>query len=120
MGIRTGQQYLDQLNAMTPEIYVNGEKITSHVADHPLFRNLASTYAHLFDMQHDPAHQGDLTYPSPATGDLVNASFLIPRSEGDLVKRRKAFSAWTGYSHGFLGRSGDYMNSSLTALASAA
>ena len=27
MGIRTGQQYLDKLNAMTPEIYVNGEKI---------------------------------------------------------------------------------------------
>ena len=84
MGIRTGQQYLDKLNAMTPEIYVNGEKITSRVADHPLFRNIARTYAHLFDMQHDPAHQDQLTYASPSTGDLVNASFLIPRSEADL------------------------------------
>ncbi|HET9082220.1 MAG TPA: 4-hydroxyphenylacetate 3-monooxygenase, oxygenase component [Trebonia sp.] len=119
MGIRTGRQYLDKLNGMTPEIYVNGEKITSNVASHPLFRNNARTYAHLFDLQHDPAHSGDLTYASPATGDLVNASFLIPRSEADLVRRRKAYSAWTGYSHGFLGRSGDYMNSSLTALASA-
>ena len=119
MGIRTGQQYLDKLNAMTPEIYVNGEKITSRVADHPLFRNLARTYAHLFDMQHDPVHQGQLTYASPSTGDLVNASFLIPRSEADLVRRRTAFSAWTAYSHGFLGRSGDYMNSAVTALASA-
>ena len=119
MGIRTGQQYMDKLNAMTPELYVNGEKITSHVADHPLFRNLARTYAHLFDMQHDPAHQGQLTYASPSTGDLVNTSFLIPRSEADLVRRRTAFSAWTAHSHGFLGRSGDYMNSAITALASA-
>ena len=111
MGIRTGRQYLDKLNGMTPEIYVNGEKITSGVADHPLFRNNARTYAHLFDMQHDPVHQAALSYPSPGTGDLVSASFLIPRSEADLIRRRKAFSAWTGFSHGFLGRSGDYMNS---------
>ncbi len=119
MGIRTGQQYLDKLNGMTPEIYVNGEKITSNVADHPVFRASARTYAHLFDMQHDPAHSDALTCPSPGTGDLVSASFLIPRSEADLLRRRAAFSAWTGFSHGFLGRSGDYMNSSLTALASA-
>ena len=120
MGIRTGKQYLDKLNAMTPEIYINGEKVTSGVAGHPVFRDNARTFARLFDMQHDPVHQGDLTYRSPSTGDQVNASFLIPRTEADLVSRRKAFSAWTGYSHGFLGRSGDYMNSALTALASAA
>ncbi len=120
MGIRTGKQYLDKLNSMSPRIYVNGEKITSDVAEHPLFRNNARTYAHLFDMQHDPVYSDDLTFTSPDTGERVNTSFLIPRSEADLVRRRKAFTAWTDYSHGFLGRSGDYMNSSLTALASAA
>jgi 4-hydroxyphenylacetate 3-monooxygenase len=83
-------------------------------------QRIARTYAHLFDLQHDPEHQAALTYASPASGDLVSASFLIPRSEADLVRRRAAFAAWTGYSHGFLGRSGDYMNSALTALASAA
>ncbi|HVT70799.1 MAG TPA: hypothetical protein VHF26_23830, partial [Trebonia sp.] len=41
------------------------DKFTSGVADHPLFRDSARTYAHLFDMQHDPAHAGDLTCPSP-------------------------------------------------------
>jgi 4-hydroxyphenylacetate 3-monooxygenase len=119
VGIRTGRQYLDKLNAMTPEIYINGEKITSGVADHPLFRNLARTYAHLFDMQHDPEHAAALTVTAPATGKTINTSFLIPRSQADLVRRREAFTAWTGYSHGFLGRTGDYMNSALTALASA-
>jgi 4-hydroxyphenylacetate 3-monooxygenase len=119
VGIRTGKQYLDKLNGMTPQIYADGEKVTSDVTEHPLFRNNARTYAHLFDMQHDPVYADDLTCASPATGERVNASFLIPRSEADLIRRRKAFSAWTDFSHGFLGRSGDYMNSALTALASA-
>ncbi len=119
MGIRTGSQYLDRLNAMTPRIYVDGELVSSGVADHPLFGNLARSYAHLFDMQHDPAHSDALTFTDPATGERTAASFLIPRGEADLVRRRAAFTAWTGFSHGFLGRSGDYMNSSLTALASA-
>ena len=118
MGIRTGRQYLDKLNGMTPEIYINGEKITASVADHPLFRNLTRTYAHLFDMQHDPEHAAALTVTEPATG-TINASFLIPRTEADLVRRRRAVTAWADYSHGFLGRTGDYMNSALTALASA-
>jgi aromatic ring hydroxylase len=66
-------------------------------------------------MQHDPVHAGALTVTEPSTGELVNASFLIPRTEADLVKRREAVTAWNGYSHGFLGRTGDYMNSALTA-----
>ena len=55
MGARTGAQYLESLNAMTPEIYVAGERVTSGVADHPMFANNARTYARLFAMQHDPA-----------------------------------------------------------------
>lgn len=119
MGARTGQQYLDKLNSMTPELYVDGEKVTSKVADHPAFRNNALTYAKLFDLQHDPAHRDVLTYESPATGERVGTSFLVPRTEEDLKRRRAAFSVWAQYSNGFLGRSGDYMNSSLTALSTA-
>ncbi len=119
MGIRTGAQFLDKLNSMTPELYIDGEKITSKVAEHPLFRNNARTYAHLYDMQHDPQFQEALTFKSPTTGDLVGASFLVPRTVDDLVKRREAISTWAEYSGGFLGRSGDYMNSSLTALSTA-
>ncbi|MER7860697.1 4-hydroxyphenylacetate 3-monooxygenase, oxygenase component [Amycolatopsis japonica] len=119
MGARTGQQYLDKLNAMTPELYVDGEKVTAKVAEHPAFRNNALTYAKLFDLQHDPAHRDVLTYESPTTGERVGMSFLVPRSEEDLKRRRAAFSVWAEYSNGFLGRTGDYMNSSLTALSTA-
>ncbi|MDQ4046060.1 MAG: 4-hydroxyphenylacetate 3-monooxygenase, oxygenase component, partial [Actinomycetota bacterium] len=80
MGIRTGQQYLDKLNGMTPHIVIEGEVVREKVAEHPAFRNVAKSYAKLFDMQHDKRHQEVLTYPSPTTGDLVNASFLVPRT----------------------------------------
>ncbi|MCG2624038.1 4-hydroxyphenylacetate 3-monooxygenase, oxygenase component [Arthrobacter sp. I2-34] len=119
MGIRTGQQYLDKLNSMHPHVVINGEVVSEKIAEHPMFRNNARTYAKLFDMQHDPKYQEALTYTSPTTGDLVNASFLVPRTIEDLGRRRRAISTWAEFSHGFLGRSGDYMNSSLTALSTA-
>jgi 4-hydroxyphenylacetate 3-monooxygenase len=119
MGIRTGQQYLDGVNARSPHIVVDGEIVTSNAADHPAFRENARTFAALFDLQHDPQHHAALTYPSPSTGDPVSTSFLVPRTEGDLRRRRAAHSTWAEWSQGFLGRSGDYLNSSLTALSAA-
>lgn len=119
MGIRTGAQYLEKLNAMHPHIAIDGEVISSKVAEHPAFKNVAQTYAKLFDLQHDPRYQAALTYTSPTTGDLVNASFLVPHTEKDLVRRREAMNVWAQYTNGFLGRTADYMNSALTALSTA-
>jgi 4-hydroxyphenylacetate 3-monooxygenase len=119
MGIRTGQQYLDKLNSMNPHVLIDGEMVTGKIADHPSFRNVARTYAKLFDMQHDPKYADALTYESPTTGDRVNASFLMPRTKEDLEHRHAAIRTWAEYSLGFLGRTGDYMNGALTALAAA-
>ncbi|NUP75365.1 MAG: 4-hydroxyphenylacetate 3-monooxygenase, oxygenase component, partial [Sinomonas sp.] len=119
MGIRTGQQFLDKHNSMRPHLVIDGEVVTENLTEHPSFRGLAHTYAKLFDLQHDAEFQGKLTFASPTTGDLVNASFLVPRTKEDLVKRREASSVWAEYSNGFLGRTGDYLNSALTALSGA-
>ena len=119
MGIRTGQQFLDKLNSMRPHLVIDGEVVSENLTEYRAFRGLARTYASLFDMQHDPQFRDRLTYPSPTTGESVNASFLVPRSKEDLAKRRDAMSVWAEYSNGFLGRTGDYMNSALTALSAA-
>lgn len=119
MGIRTGQQYLDKLNSMKPHVLIDGEVVSENVADHPAFAPVARTYAKLFDMQHDPRYAEALTYDSPSSGQKVSASFLIPRTKEDLAHRRAAIRTWAEYSNGFLGRTGDYMNSALTALAGA-
>jgi 4-hydroxyphenylacetate 3-monooxygenase len=119
MGIRTGQQYLDKLNSMRPHITIDGEVVSENLTEHPAFTNVAHTYAKLFDLQHDPEYADALTFDSPTTGDKVGVSFLIPRTIEDLEHRRAGIQVWAEYSNGFLGRTGDYMNSSLTALAAA-
>ncbi len=119
MGIRTGQQFLDKINSMRPHLTIDGEVVTEKVTEHPAFAGVARTYAKLYDLQHDPAHAAALTYPSPSTGDPVSASFLIPQTHEDLVHRREAARTWAEFSHGFLGRTADYLNGALTALAAA-
>ncbi|WP_111718641.1 4-hydroxyphenylacetate 3-monooxygenase, oxygenase component [Homoserinimonas sp. OAct 916] len=119
MGIRTGAQYIDKLNSMRPHVLIDGEVIRENIAEHPAFTNVTRTFATLFDMQHDPQHSEALTYALPQTGERVSTSFLIPRTVEDLERRRQATEVWAEYSHGFLGRTGDYLNSALTALAAA-
>lgn len=119
MGARTGQDYLDRLNASTPHIEVHGETVRGNVTEHPAFANTARTYARLYDMQHDPRYRDALTCTSPTTGDRVSTAFLVPTEPEDLVARRTMMSTWARYSHGMLGRTGDYLNSALMALAQA-
>ncbi|MBP1326946.1 4-hydroxyphenylacetate 3-monooxygenase [Leucobacter exalbidus] len=119
MSIRTGQQYLDRLNERTGQIYLDGELISTNIAEHPKLAPGARAFAKLYDMQHDPAHRDVLTFESPTSGERVSTSFLVPRTEADLVQRREAMALVARSSHGFLGRTGDYMNSALAALSSA-
>ena len=119
MGARTGREFLDRLSAANVHVEIMGETLTGGVAGHPAFGNVVRSYAELYDMQRDPAYRDVLTYPSPLTGDPVATSFLIPKVAGDLAKRHQAFGIMAGRSMGMLGRTGDYLNSALMALAAA-
>jgi 4-hydroxyphenylacetate 3-monooxygenase len=119
MAARSGSEFLGRLAAARVHVEIQGETLTGGVAGHPAFRNVVHSFAELYDMQHDPAYRDILTYPSPATGDPVATSFLQPRTTEDLIKRRQAFKLWADRSFGMLGRTGDYLNSALMALASA-
>src|SRR5579859_2542334 len=120
MGAITGQEFIARRSAARVHVEVMGETVTGDVAAHPAFRNVIRSYAALYDMQHDPAHRDVLTFPSPADGTPVATSFLIPRTPADLARRFDAFARWAAASGGMLGRTGDYLNSGLMALASAA
>jgi 4-hydroxyphenylacetate 3-monooxygenase len=119
MAARSGRQFLDRLSAARVHVEVGGETLTRGIADHPAFRNVVRSYAELYDMQHDPAYRDVLTYRSPVSGEPVATSFLVPKTAADLAKRRMAFKAWADRSLGMLGRTGDYLNSALMALAAA-
>jgi 4-hydroxyphenylacetate 3-monooxygenase len=119
MGARTGAEYLAGLTAATPEIWIGGERV-ANVPDHPAFRNAARSLARLYDMQHDPDLADEMTYISPSSGERVGMSFLRPLTHDDLVRRRRMMSRWAEDTGGMMGRTPDYLNSSLMAFAGAA
>ena len=119
MAARNGQQFLSRLAQARTHVDVMGESVTGDITQHPAFRNVIKTYAALYDMQHDPACKDVLTYLSPTTGDPVATAFMVPQTPVDLAKRQQAFRVWADASFGMLGRTGDYLNSGLMALAAA-
>ena len=119
MGARTGRQYVERLAETRPVVEINGERVAGPVTEHPALAGIVRSYAELYDLQHDPDLRDVLTYDSPSSGDRVGTSFLVPRDSGDLSKRRAGFKAWADHSLGTLGRTGDYLNSSLMALSEA-
>lgn len=120
MAARTGEEFLARLANSRPTVHIQGETLVGGIQHHPAFRNVVRTYAELYDLQHTAQHKGVLTYPSPASGEPVATSFLTPTTPVELAQRRQAFKVWAEHSNGMLGRTGDYLNSALMALASAA
>src|SRR3984957_4248851 len=119
MPARTGAEFLDRLSRTRTHVEIQGETLHGGVADHPAFANVVRSYARLFDLQYAPEYRNVLTYPSPTTGDPVATSFVIPRTAEALAKRGQANKLTADASFGMLGRTGDYLNSALMALASA-
>jgi 4-hydroxyphenylacetate 3-monooxygenase len=119
MAARTGREYLERLAATRPTVQIRGETVTAAIHAHPALRNLVRSYAALYDMQHDPDLLETMTYTSPASGDRVGTSFMVPRSVADLERRRAMMKVWADHSLGTLGRTGDYLNCALMALSQA-
>jgi 4-hydroxyphenylacetate 3-monooxygenase len=117
MGARNGKQFLHMLDSTPREIWYGDKKLSGSVSDHPAFRGVARSLAALYDMQFKPDLADVMTYKSPSTGDPVGASFLQPRTPDDLRKRTSMMRAWANYSGGIMGRTADYLNSSLMAMA---
>ncbi|MBX5475979.1 MAG: 4-hydroxyphenylacetate 3-monooxygenase, oxygenase component [Clostridia bacterium] len=120
MGARTGREYLERLDSEPRDVWIQGERVVTGITQHPAFRNVTRSIAQLYDMQHDPALRDEMTYVSPSTGDRVGMSFLQPRTHEDLARRRRMIKRWSDASGGMLGRTPDYLNASLMAMAAAA
>ena len=118
MPARTGKEYISGLREGSPEVFISGERVKD-VTTHPALRNGVHTLAGLYDMQHDPALRDDMTYDSPATGDRVGLSFITPQTMGELERRRVKMRHWARASCGMMGRTPDFLNVSLMAMAAA-
>jgi 4-hydroxyphenylacetate 3-monooxygenase len=108
LGARTGEQYLDGLRQGCREIWLRGEKVENPL-DHPELRQAALSMGRVFDAQHE--HADEMLAPTPGDGDhLVNVTHLVPRTKGDLERRRRAFEIVSSLSGGTMGRTPDYLN----------
>ena len=119
MGAKSGREFLERLDGTKREVWYGGERVSGRVSEHRAFRGVAQSLAQLFDMQLDPARESYMTYRSPRTGERVGTSFLQPKTGGDLAVRSRAMKAWADHSGGMLGRTPDYLNSSIMAMAAA-
>ncbi len=117
MGARTGQQYIEGLKKAKNNVYIDGKKVDD-VTEHPSFKNVVQSVAELYDLQHEKADK--MLYTSPVSGDPVGLSFIAPKTKEDLIARREMVSEWAGHTGGMMGRSPDYINTSLMAFGTAA
>ncbi|MFC9539284.1 4-hydroxyphenylacetate 3-monooxygenase, oxygenase component [Lysinibacillus sp. NPDC056959] len=120
MPVITGQQYIDRIDALQTYISIDGKVVTGKVSEHPAFKGVMKSQARLFDLQNEDALFEEMTYVSPSSNNRVGMSFLQVMAVEDLVKRRNAARQWALSNNGLMGRSPDYMNTTLMALASAA
>jgi anthranilate 3-monooxygenase (FAD) / 4-hydroxyphenylacetate 3-monooxygenase len=112
VGIRTGLEYRERLRDGRT-IYVNGDRVKD-VTTYPPFQRVIGTLAGLYDLQHAPAHQSLITYPSPKTGDRVSLSFLITESADDIDRRIRSEEFRAEATFGLMGRLPDFMNALVT------
>ena len=115
MTIRNGQQFIAGLRDGR-EVWYHGQRVDD-VSTFPEFRAAVQSIAHLYDLQHEPAHREVLTVDIPELGGRVGRAFEIPRTPDQLRLKREAYITWAESNCGMIGRSPDFLNVMLAALA---
>lgn len=107
MAARTGEQFLSDLAGDDRRLWFDGE-LVDDVTTHPRFAGAARGMADLFDAQH---REPDVhLMASPADGEPVHITHIIPRTKDDLRNRQAAIRSWAELSGGTRGRTPDYLN----------
>jgi anthranilate 3-monooxygenase (FAD)/4-hydroxyphenylacetate 3-monooxygenase len=115
MSVRTGKQFVEGLRDGR-EVWYDGRRVED-VTTFPPFASAIAAVAALYDLQHAPAQRDVLTVESAEVGERVGRAFEIPRTREHLQRKRAAYVAWAESSCGMLGRSPDFLNVMVTALA---
>jgi 4-hydroxyphenylacetate 3-monooxygenase len=115
MGARSGNNYLSSLRKLGAEIWLGGERVNDPTT-HPALANCARSIASLYDMQME--HPEQMTFRTD-DGGRAGMSFIQPSSADQLRRRGQMMKMWADFSGGMLGRTPDYLNASIAAMAAA-
>lgn len=86
MAIMTGNEYIESLYELSPEVYFMG-KIITNVVDEPMFQPHIHTAAMTYELAQEPQHAEIMTATSHLSGEKVNRFTHIHQSIQDLVKK---------------------------------
>jgi 4-hydroxyphenylacetate 3-monooxygenase len=115
MGARSGNNFLSSLKKLGAEVWLGGNRV-GDVTAHPAFANVARSVASLYDLQME--HPESMTFRTD-DGGRAGMSFIIPKSVEDVRKRTRMMKQWADFGCGMLGRTPDYLNVSIAAMAAA-
>ena len=108
---RTGADHITSLRDGRT-VYIDGE-LVNDVTEHPAFRHSVRSAAALYDFQARPENIELMTFMPQAGKRRINRAWQLPRSQEEMIARRKAMQAWAGVSFGFMGRSPDHLASTM-------
>src|SRR3954447_1914314 len=89
--IRTGDEYRASLQDGR-EVWIAGERVED-VTTHPMFRPLVDVRARIYDMAHDPATAGVMTYHDDELGEQCSVGLKLPHTREDWEQKRRAVDA---------------------------
>ncbi len=90
-------------------VFIEGRRVQDVTTD-PAFAGAVASAASLY--AHQAANPERMTFESPsAPGRRVNLAWMMPRSQADLVARRRAMEEWAALTCGMMGRTPDHVAS---------
>ncbi len=113
-GAMTGARYVASLRDGRA-VWLDGQRVAD-IPTHPAFTGIVHELARIYDLQHRPPCQDEMTFISPETGRRCSLSWLLPRTREDLKRKRRNSEIWNRESWGQLGRSPDILAPHITAL----
>jgi anthranilate 3-monooxygenase (FAD) / 4-hydroxyphenylacetate 3-monooxygenase len=114
MAVRNGQQYIAGLRDGR-EVWYDGKRVDD-VTAFAEFEAAIRSIAELYDLQHEPVHREVLTTEIAEVG-LAGRAFEMPRTLEQLRLKREAYGVYARANCGMVGRSPDFLNVMLAALA---
>jgi 4-hydroxyphenylacetate 3-monooxygenase len=120
MGAITGKEFINRMDQLNSDIWIDGKQVEGKISEHPAFKGVLQSKASLYDLQVNKHLKSKMTYLSPESEEPIGLSFLQPKTKMDLKKRRTMIEQWAKHTKGMMGRSPDYMNTVVMAFASSA
>ena len=75
----SGKEYLNRINRMKAEVWIDGKQVEGNISDHPSFAGVMKSQARLYDLQLEKMDV--MTYSSPKIGEKIGLSFLEPKTK---------------------------------------